>query len=255
MEIVQEAAKEHRDVREQVRSIADKKTTARKLFVRGNSSKINSESLNAVFSPFGELVESVVIMNKSTRKSKGYNFVTFAHVDGAQLPDRRPHDHDPVCLCGFHPSQPHIDVNARKIYVGNVPVGMDADRLVSFFSQYDEIDQGPLGFDKNSGRSRGYALFIFKTVEATKCALEDPSKTMDDGHQFSCKLANERHNPKPDRVNSTTTANWFDIHPLNHTERRQELFLVKFLIIHIKVAENRTLITILLSVVMRIIIT
>jgi len=41
----------------------------------------------------------------------------------------------------------------------------------SFFPQYGEIEEGPLGFDRQSGRSRGFALFIFKLVEATQVCV------------------------------------------------------------------------------------
>ena len=67
---------------------------------------------------------------------------------------------------------------------------MEADRLLSLFSQYGEIEEGPIGFDKQSGRSRGFALFIFKSVDVIKRALEETMK-MIDGHQMICKLVVE----------------------------------------------------------------
>lgn len=82
LDILQEAATKHIDVLEQVRSIADRDTTQRNLFVRGLGWDTNTNSLNALFSQFGELEEGVVIMD-NTGKSKGYGFVTFKHMDGA----------------------------------------------------------------------------------------------------------------------------------------------------------------------------
>lgn len=221
LDILQEAATQHLDVLEQVRAIADKDPAQRKLFVRGLGWDTNTESLKALFSQFGELEEGVVIMDKNTGKSKGYGFVTFKHMDGALNALKEPSKKidgrmtvSQLASAGSQPAQPAADVSARKIYVGNVPMDMAADRLLSLFSQYGEIEEGPLGFDKQSGRSRGFALFIFKSVDATKRALEEPMKTID-GHQMFCKLAGEGQKPKPGGINVPGGPDGSDINGLN----------------------------------------
>lgn len=224
IELVQEAAAEHRYVRDQVRSFAVKNTLIRKLFVRGLGPETNDQSLAAVFSAFGELDESCVIRDKRSGRSKGYGFVLFKHVNNAikalKEPSKMIGSRIAVCQfapAGFYPSQPQDELHRRKIYVGNVPVDMEAGPLVRLFSQYGEIEEGPKGFNKNTGRSSGYAIFIFKTVEAANRALEEPIKLTDDGHQLYCKLANENPMPTPDRVNSpthTASANGLDMHQL-----------------------------------------
>jgi len=216
IELVQESATKHRYVRDQVRSTAVKNNLLRRLFVRGLGLETNAQSLRAIFSPFGELNECIVKMDNKTRKSKGYGFVTFKHFNDALKALKEPSKtiDGLVTVTQFasakdHPSQPQADLNERKIYVGNVPVEMEAGHLLTLFSQYGEIEEGPLGFDKQSGRWNGYAIFIYKTVEAAKRALEEPLKTIDDGHVLSCKLANIRRMPTPNRVNSLTTTNGF----------------------------------------------
>ena len=99
------------------------------------------------------------------------------------------------------------DVSGRKIYVRNVPVGMEAGPLVTFFSQYGQIQEGPLGFDKQSGRSKGSALFIFEKVEAAQRAVEEPLKTINNGHQIYCKIADEGQMATPKTVNYRSKAN------------------------------------------------
>jgi len=210
MELVQEAATEHRYVRDQVRSIAVRNTALKKLFVRGLGPETNDQSLAAVFSPFGELDESSVIRDKRSGRSKGYGFVLFKQVNGAinalKEPSKMIDGRIAVCKfapAGFYPSQPEEELHRRKIYVGNVPVDMDAGTLVGLFSQYGEIEDGPKGFNKNTGRSSGYGIFIFKTVEAANRALEEPIKLTDDGHQLYCKLANESRMLTPNHINSS----------------------------------------------------
>lgn len=198
LEILQNAAVRHFDVLDAVRSIADRDPTQRKLFIRGLGWDTTTEKLSALFSSYGELEEAVVILDKVTSKSKGYGFVTFKHVDGALLALKEPSKKidgrmtvTQLAVIGnagavANPSAP--DVAQRKIYVANVPPEMPADRLLAHFSSYGEIEEGPLGFDKQTGKSRGFALFVFKTAQAAKDSLVDPAKIID-GHQIVCKLA------------------------------------------------------------------
>eukprot|EP00249_Psilotum_nudum_P014927 c25072_g1_i1 orf=449-1945(-) len=201
-EILQEATVRHYDVLEEVRKYADKDPVHRKIFVRGLGWDTNTDSLKNVFAQFGELEEGVVIMDRMTGKSRGYGFITFKHMDGAlnalREPSKRIDGRMTVCQLastGPAPTQPAQDLATRKIYVGNVPMDLPPDRLLNLFAQYGEIEEGPLGLDKQTGRSRGFALFIYKAQDAAQRALEEPVKILE-GHQIFCKLAAEGQKPK-----------------------------------------------------------
>lgn len=203
LEILVGAAVSHPDVLDEIRKLADKDPAHRKIFVRGLGWDTTSETLKGIFSQFGEVEEGVVIMDKSTGKSRGFGFVTFRHMDGAQRalkePSKRIDGRMTVCqLAATGPTtqvSPSQEIAMRKIYVGNVPIELAADRLLAMFSQWGEIEEGPLGFDKFTGRSRGFALLIYKSAEAAKRALQEPIKTID-GHQMYCKLAAEGQKQK-----------------------------------------------------------
>lgn len=196
LDILQDAVMRHPDVLAAVRSVADADTTQRKLFIRGLGWETTTDGLRSLFSAYGEIEEAVVIMDKATGKSKGYGFVTFKHVDGALLALREPSKKidgrvtvTQLAAAGNSASNANAaDVSNRKIYVANVPVDMPSDKLLSHFSLYGEIEEGPLGFDKLTGKSRGFALFVYKTAEGAQAALVDPVK-MIDGKQLSCKMA------------------------------------------------------------------
>ncbi|GLJ26367.1 hypothetical protein SUGI_0507950 [Cryptomeria japonica] len=193
LDILAEASAKHSDVAEQVRDIADADPALRKLFVRNLGFDTTTESFKAFFSQFGEVQEGVVIIDKKTGKSKGYGFLTFKHLDGALNALKEPSKiiDGRMTVTRLASSQPGaIDVSDRKIFVGNVPTDMPSDRLLSLFSEYGEIEEGPLGFDKQPGKSRSFALFIFKTAEGAKLALEEPVKIVD-GNRMFCKLAAE----------------------------------------------------------------
>lgn len=209
LEILQNAVVRHTDVLDQVRVIADRDTTQRKLFVRGLGWETTTEKLRAIFGNYGELEEAVVILDKATGKSKGYGFVTFKHVDGALLalkdPSKKIDGRMTVTQLasagiqggpGGGSSNNPVDVSLRKIYVANVPYDMQAERILQHFSMYGEIEEGPLGFDKATGKSKGYALFVYKTADAARASLVDPVKNID-GHQLNCKLAIDGKKGKP----------------------------------------------------------
>lgn len=89
-----------------------------------------------------------------------------------------------------------VDVSMRKIYVGNVPFEITSERLLGHFSSYGDIEEGPLGFDKQSGKQKGFAFFVYKTEEGARASLVDPIKNVD-GHQVVCKLATDGKKGKP----------------------------------------------------------
>ncbi|KAG5546144.1 hypothetical protein RHGRI_018354 [Rhododendron griersonianum] len=211
LSIVQSAVLRHPDVLSAVRSIADADPAQRKLFVRGLGWDTTTDKLRALFSSYGDIDEAVVILDKATGKSKGYGFVTMKHVDGALLALKEPSKKidgrmtvTQLAAAGIQggPVASSVpvggyDVSNRKIYVANVPYDMPGDRLLAHFSSYGEVEEGPLGYDKATGKSRGYALFVYKTVEAARASLVDPMKTVD-GYQLNCKLANEGKRGKPE---------------------------------------------------------
>ncbi|KAK1302561.1 hypothetical protein QJS10_CPB12g01114 [Acorus calamus] len=89
-DIVSSVATRSPDLLSAIRSIADRDTTQRKLFIRGLGWDTTTDGLRSLFSAYGDLDEAVVIMDKSTGKSKGYGFITFHHIDGALLALKEP---------------------------------------------------------------------------------------------------------------------------------------------------------------------
>ncbi|KAI3456167.1 hypothetical protein Pfo_012830 [Paulownia fortunei] len=203
--ILRAAILRHPDVLEAVRTVADADPVQRKLFVRGLGWETTTEKLRQVFSAYGELDEanSIVITDKNSGKSKGYGFVTFKHIDAAILALKEPNKKidgritvTQLAAAGNSGNSHSTDVALRKIYVGNIPFEISSERLLAHFSMYGEIEEGPLGFDKQTGKAKGFAFFVYKTEEGAKASLVDPMKTID-GHQVVCKLATDNKKQKP----------------------------------------------------------
>ncbi|KAL0432006.1 UNVERIFIED_CONTAM: UBP1-associated protein 2A [Sesamum radiatum] len=105
-------------------------------------------------------------------------------------------------------SQQHFsssDYPQRKIYVSNVPVNASAEKLRGFFEKFGEIENGPKGLDPTTGKFKGYAIFVFKTVEGARRVLEEPYK-MFEGSQLHCQKAAEGKNKVAGGAASITTA-------------------------------------------------
>ncbi|OMO92426.1 hypothetical protein COLO4_17604 [Corchorus olitorius] len=184
LNILQDAVARHFDVLSAVRSIADQDTAQRKLFIRGLGWDTTTDGLRSLFSAYGELEEAAVINDKTTGKSKGKKIDGRVTVTQLAAAGNSATNNNPA------------DVHMRKIYVANVPYDMPADKLLGHFAQYGEIEEGPLGFDKQTGKSRGFALFVYKTPDGAQAALVEPVKNID-GRQMNCKLAIEGKKGKP----------------------------------------------------------
>ncbi|GJT08622.1 UBP1-associated protein 2C-like protein [Tanacetum coccineum] len=154
-----------------VRSIADTDPSHHKLFIRGIGWDTTTATLKSVFEQYGEVEEGVVIVDKAlvepSKKIDGRITVT-------QLASAK--------------DSTASNVDGRKVYVGNVPWEVRSERLLECFAAFGEIEEGPLRFDKQSGRDKGFAFFVYKSEEGARRAVVDSVKSID-GHQVMCKMA------------------------------------------------------------------
>ncbi|KAL5984172.1 hypothetical protein ACLOJK_018276 [Asimina triloba] len=221
IDLLRFAAASDPGVAEEIHRVADRDPAHRKLFVHGLGWETTSDKISSFFSKYGELVDCNVVVDKASGKSKGYGFLLFKHRRDARRALRHPQKEidGRMTACQLASTGPvapqqqqqqgslgqQKDVLARKIYVGNVNPDIPASKLLSFFSRYGEIEEGPLGFDKQTGKSKGFALFIYKTVEGARKALEEPNKNYD-GHQLYCQKATDSHKLRATASGSTGNA-------------------------------------------------
>ncbi|TMW88263.1 hypothetical protein EJD97_018838 [Solanum chilense] len=180
-----------------IQSHADKDISHRKIFVYGLPRDTTRPMLLAVFEPYGEIEECNVVMDHATGNAKGYAFVLFKTRKSAAKALKEPQKmiNNRLASCKLASMKETAvsgtnEIGNRKIYVGNVPKKVNSEKLRSFFAKFGEIEAGPMGFDPSTGKSKGYALFVYKTVEAAKKCLEKPSKIFE-GRQLHCKKAAE----------------------------------------------------------------
>lgn len=175
---------------------ADGHVSHRQIFVHGLPFDITRETLLAAFEPFGEIESCNVVTDKVTGKAKGYAFILFKTRKAAALAlkDPKKNINDRIVSCQLSSVGSIKDQDggggARKIYVSNVQPSINKEKLRAFFEKFGEIEIGPIGFDKETGKSRGFALFVYKTLEGAKKSLEEPHK-MFEGYQLHCSVATD----------------------------------------------------------------
>ncbi|KAH9309425.1 hypothetical protein KI387_037336 [Taxus chinensis] len=82
-EILKSAVGKHGDLLSLIEGVADRDPSRRKIYVGNLSSDTTSDMLYKVFSQYGNLVDCRAVMDKDTRKCKGFAFVTFRSVSSA----------------------------------------------------------------------------------------------------------------------------------------------------------------------------
>ncbi|CAI0417319.1 unnamed protein product [Linum tenue] len=210
--LLRDAAEIHRDVADRIRRIADEDPVHRKIFVHGLGWDTTAETLIAAFKQYGEIEDCKAVTDKVSGKSKGYGFILFKRRSGARKALREPQkkigNRMTACqLASIGPVQapaPVVPVaqqaseyTQRKIYVSNVGADLDPHKLTSFFAKYGEIEEGPLGLDKMTGKPKGFCLFVYRSPESAKRALEEPHKNFE-GHILHCQKAID--GPKPGKA-------------------------------------------------------
>lgn len=204
IDLISDAAARDASLHRRIREFADRDVSHRKIFVHGLAWDATKETLATSFGRYGEIEDCNVVLEKATGKAKGYGFVLFKTRKGARKSLRSPQKkiNNRIATCQLASLGPPSSggagsssagagsASSRKIYVGNVPADTDVVRFRDFFAKFGEIETGPIGFDVRTGRSRGFALFVYKTASGFERALREPHKVFE-GHKLHCQKAAE----------------------------------------------------------------
>jgi len=149
----------------------------RKLFIGGLSYKTTKETLHEYYEQWGELVDSVVMQDKMTAKSRGFGFVTYRHGDALEKAmSHRPHVIDEKRVdpkraipkeMGKDSGKMDAYMSVRKIFVGGIrDKPITEDDLKAYFSQYGDIKDCVIMTDKTTQKSRGFAFVVFDDYDS-----------------------------------------------------------------------------------------
>jgi len=141
---------------------------SRKLFAGGLSGNTSEKDITDYFSKYGE-VESVDLKKDHvTQRSRGFGFVTFktpAALDAAVA-----EKFHTINGKKFEPRK--AKVQTSKIFVGGLKDELSDEDIKTHFSQFGNITDAQIPFDKQNNKRKGFCFLIFEGADTAKKIIE-----------------------------------------------------------------------------------
>ncbi|XP_055513588.1 RNA-binding protein Musashi homolog 2b isoform X10 [Leucoraja erinacea] len=148
-----------------------------KMFIGGLSWQTSPDSLRDYFSKFGEIRECMVMRDPTTKRSRGFGFVTFADSASVDKVLAQPHHEldsktiDPKVAFPRR-TQPKMVTRTKKIFVGGLSANTVVDDVKQYFEQFGKVEDAMLMFDKTTNRHRGFGFVTFESEEVVEKVCE-----------------------------------------------------------------------------------
>ncbi|KAM0955910.1 hypothetical protein ACFX2A_024747 [Malus domestica] len=158
-----------------------------KLFIGGISWDTNEERLKEYFSSFGEVVEAVIMKDRTTGRARGFGFVVFSdpavadsvimekhNIDGRMVEAKRAVPRDDQNILGRSSGSIHGSPGpgrTRKIFVGGLASTVTESDFKKYFEQFGTITDVVVMYDHNTQRPRGFGFITYDSEEAVDKVL------------------------------------------------------------------------------------
>uniref|UniRef100_A0A9J7YRD0 RNA-binding protein Musashi homolog 2 n=1 Tax=Cyprinus carpio carpio TaxID=630221 RepID=A0A9J7YRD0_CYPCA len=148
-----------------------------KMFIGGLSWQTSPDSLKDYFSKFGEIRECMVMRDPTTKRSRGFGFITFADVSSVDKVLAQPHHEldsktiDPKVAFPRR-AQPKMVTRTKKIFVGGLSASTVVEDVKQYFEQFGKVEDAMLMFDKTTNRHRGFGFVTFENEDIVEKVCE-----------------------------------------------------------------------------------
>ena len=176
-----------------------------KIFVGGVGKNTNDDSLRAYFSQFGQVADSIIMLDRETGEPRGFAFVTFTtpeavaavieyqgghSLDGKMIDPKPAYRQGPASQQGggfrnpvAAPMQPPQNPMYKgpmnvpeelKIFVGGIGIGTTEDDVKNYFSTFfGEVVAVNMPYHQIYKCPKGFAFVGFKRIEVVQAVIKD----------------------------------------------------------------------------------
>lgn len=159
-----------------------------KLFIGGISWDTNEERLKEYFESFGEVIEAVIMKDRTTGRARGFGFVVFLDpavaervvkekhvIDGRTVEAKKavPRDDQQILnsrSTGSIQGSPG-PIRTKKIFVGGLASSVTESDFKTYFDQFGIITDVVVMYDHNTQRPRGFGFITYESEESVDKAL------------------------------------------------------------------------------------
>ncbi|XP_020422123.1 heterogeneous nuclear ribonucleoprotein 1 isoform X2 [Prunus persica] len=163
-----------------------------KLFVARLPKTVSESNIKEHFNKYGEVKDCVIVVDKVTRRPKGFAFVTFTdpfmakkalevehYIFGRKL-DVKPALPKREELQNQEDEQAKAYFKTKKIFVGGLPHNLTQEEFKSYFEKFGTIINGVIIYIKESGKSRGFGFITFDSEEAVDEVTKETHHELND---------------------------------------------------------------------------
>ncbi|KAJ9566333.1 hypothetical protein OSB04_002299 [Centaurea solstitialis] len=158
-----------------------------KLFIGGISWDTNEDSLREYFQTFGEVVEAVIMKDRTTGRARGFGFVVFLDpavaervvkekhmIDGRTVEAKKAVPRDDQQSINRSNSSIHGSpgpITTKKIFVGGLASTVTENDFKYYFDQFGTITDVVVMYDHNTQRPRGFGFITYDSEESVDKVL------------------------------------------------------------------------------------
>ncbi|TSL61208.1 Heterogeneous nuclear ribonucleoprotein A1 [Bagarius yarrelli] len=179
----------------------------RKLFIGGLSFETTDESLRSYFEQWGTLTDCVVMRDPSSKRSRGFGFVTYSCVDEVDAAMKaRPHKVDgrlvepKRAVSREDSNRPFAHTTVKKIFVGGIKEDTEEGHLRDYFQEFGKIEAIEIMIDHKTGNKRGFAFVTFDDHDAVDRIVIQKYHTIN-GHNSEVRKALSKHEMQNSSMN------------------------------------------------------
>ncbi|KAK4743433.1 hypothetical protein SAY87_001434 [Trapa incisa] len=159
-----------------------------KLFIGGISWDTSEERLKEYFGAYGEVVEAIIMKDRTTGRARGFGFVVFADpavaelvikdkhiIDGRMVEAKRAVPRDDQNSLG-RASSPSVHSSpglgrTKKIFVGGLAATVTESNFKTYFEQFGTVNDVVVMYDHNTRRPRGFGFVTYDLEESVDKVL------------------------------------------------------------------------------------